>query len=59
MADYTYIGSKITDEAYKGKQCNAVRRRDGKCIRGKNGSMLVEFNGVKVNVIGRLLRRNN
>jgi hypothetical protein len=57
MADYTYIGSKITDEAYKGKPCNAVRRRDGKCIRGKNGSMLVEFDGVRVNVIGRLLRR--
>ena len=57
MADYIYIGSKITDETYKGKLCNAVKRSDGKCIIGKNGSMLVEFDNTKVNVIGRLLRK--
>lgn len=26
--------------------CRAVRRLDGKCIRGRNGNMLVEFPGV-------------
>lgn len=57
MNEYRYIGSKITDDIYRGAECNAVRRENGKCIRGKNGSMLVEFDGVKVNVIGRLLRK--
>ena len=33
-------------------------RPDGKCIRGKNGNMLVEFEtGEKVVVLGRLLRK--
>lgn len=54
---YKYLGDRFTDEKYKGANCSAVRRPDGKCIRGKNGSMLVEFNGVKVNVIARLLRK--
>jgi hypothetical protein len=36
----------------------AVRRADGKCIRGKNGSMLVQFeDGRKMVVVGRLLRK--
>jgi len=55
---YKYLGDRFTDEKYKGQLCQAVRRPDGKCIRGKNGSMLVEFaGGIKVNVIGRLLRK--
>jgi hypothetical protein len=54
---YLYIGDRQTDERWKGKPCKAVRRVDGKCIRGKNGSMLVEFGGEKVVVIARLLRK--
>ena len=54
---YTYIGDRFTDPALKNKQCKAVRRQDGKCIRGKNGNMLVEFDGVRVNVIARQLRK--
>lgn len=54
---YRYSGDRYTDPALKGQICTAVLRPDGKCIRGKNGSMLVEFEGVKVNVIGRLLRK--
>lgn len=57
MEEYKYLGDRFTDEKYRGQICNAVRRPDGKCIRGKNGSMLVEFEGVKVVVIGRLLRK--
>lgn len=57
MSDYTYLGDRFTDEGYKGKPCSAVRRPDGKCIRGKNGSMLVEFEGKPVVVVGRLLRK--
>jgi hypothetical protein len=54
---YRYLGDKYTDQKYKGSICSAVRRKDGKCIRGKNGSMLVQFEEVKVVVIGRLLRK--
>lgn len=57
MNEYIYLGDRFTVSDYKGKQCKAVRRADGKCIRGKNGSMLVNFNGVIVNVVGRLLRK--
>lgn len=54
---YKYLGDRLTDLLMKGKSCTAVRRKDGKCIRGKNGNMLVEFNGRKVVVLGRLLRK--
>ena len=38
--------------------CRAGRRSDGKCIRGRNGNMLVEFDGVgKCVILGRLLRK--
>lgn len=57
MSEYTYIGDRHTDKQYKGQQCKAVRRTDGKCIRGRNGNMLVEFNGLQVVVIARLLRK--
>lgn len=57
MPDYKYIGDKITGPKFKGQPCSAVRRPDGKCIRGKNGNMLVEFEGRKVVVIARLLRK--
>ncbi|WP_234733618.1 hypothetical protein [Tellurirhabdus bombi] len=55
---YLYLGDRLTDPALKGQRCTAVRRADGKCIRGKNGSMLVRFeSGRVVAVIGRLLRK--
>jgi hypothetical protein len=57
MSDYRYIGDRNTDPALKGKECSAVRRPDGKCIRGRNGSMLVEFEGQKMVIVGRLLRK--
>ena len=55
---YTYLGDRFTDPFYKGKLCTAVLRADGKCIRGKNGSMLVQFeNGALHIITGRLLRK--
>nr|WP_293836849.1 hypothetical protein [uncultured Arsenicibacter sp.] len=55
---YTYIGDRMTDPALRGAVCIAVLRPDGKCIRGVNGSMLVEFqSGRQAVVIGRLLRK--
>lgn len=54
---YIYRGDKFTDEKWKGKICQAVRRPDGKCIRGKNGNMLVSFEGVTVVILARQLRK--
>lgn len=56
---YRYLGDRLTSRDLKGKGCEAVRRPDGKCIRGRNGSMLVSFNGVQTVVIGRLLRKTS
>jgi len=57
MNEYTYIGDRSTSSVYKGRTCRAIRRNDGKCIRGKNGSMLVSFEDHKVVVLARLLRK--
>ncbi len=55
--EYTYLGDRNTNDLLKHKTCKAVRR-NGKCIRGKNGSMLVIFeNGEMHVIIGRLLRK--
>ena len=55
---YIYLGDKNTHTLLKSQLCKAVKRRDGKCKRGKNGSMLVEFqNGEQHVIIGRLLRK--
>jgi len=55
---YVYRGDRWTDQAFKGQRCEAVRRPDGKCIRGRNGSMLVCFaDGTRAVVLGRQLRR--
>ncbi|GAA4332267.1 hypothetical protein [Flaviaesturariibacter amylovorans] len=55
---YRYLGDRHTDPALKGALCTAVRRADGKCIRGRNGSMLVQLeDGRKMVVLGRLLRK--
>ena len=57
--EYMYLGDRITDSLLKGNRCKAVRRADGKCIRGVNGSMLVEFTDLQLRavVIARLLRK--
>lgn len=56
---YIYLGDRFTDPSLKGSICQASLQPNGKCIRGKNGSMLVEFNALKVVVIARLLRKLN
>lgn len=56
MTDYTYKGDRLTDERLKRQQCSAVRK-NGKCIRGRNGNMLVEFNGERHVIIARRLKK--
>lgn len=56
---YTYLADRHTADALKGMQCDPVRRSDGKCVRGRNGSMLVQDSaGGRYVVIGRRLRVN-
>ena len=55
--EYVYLGDRSTERLYKGEKCKAVRRNNGKCIRGRNGNMLVRFNEMQVVVQARLLRK--
>jgi hypothetical protein len=55
---YTYRGDRLTAPHLRGATCQAVRRPDGKCIRGRNGTMLVRFaDGTLHLVLGRQLRK--
>lgn len=57
---YVYYGDRLTHPDLKRRICTIIRDERGKCIRGRNGSMLVQFEdwprGPEV-VIGRLLRK--
>ncbi|MBB1284015.1 hypothetical protein HRH25_06485 [Flavisolibacter sp. BT320] len=56
--EYVYLGDRNTSDPLKKKGCNAVRK-NGKCIRGRNGSMLVCFeDGRQMVVVARLLRKS-
>ena len=55
---YKYLGDRLTDPRRKGARCEAVLDERGKCVRGRNGNMLVRFEcGTEVIVLGRLLRK--
>lgn len=58
MKTYIYHGDKLakSESRYAGQHCNPILRPNGKCIRGKNGNMLVIFDGVPVVVLARQLR---
>lgn len=56
--NYTYVGDRYAKTGtYTGQKCDAVRRANGKCIRGKNGNMLVDFSGKRVVVPAKHLRK--
>lgn len=53
---YTYLGDKMS--VRNGQQCDPAMK-NGKCIRGRNGNMLVIFeDGTKSVIIARRLRKN-
>lgn len=56
MSQYIYLGDRYTDPALKKQPCEAIKK-NGKCIRGRNGNMLVSFSCKPVVVIARLLRK--
>ena len=54
---YRYLGDKLTRAELKGATCEAIKI-NGRCVRGKNSTMLVQFeNGLRVTVLARLLRK--
>jgi hypothetical protein len=56
--DYLYLGDKFTLPQFRRRLCRAVRKDNGKRIRGKNANMLVQFDGgTKAVVLARLLRK--
>jgi hypothetical protein len=59
MTQYSYLGDRLCRPELKGALCEAVRNKRGKCIRGRNGSMLVRFiaTGEVTVVLGRRLRK--
>lgn len=58
MTHYIYRGDRLTDGDLRYQRCTAVRRADGKTIRGANGNMLVRFeDGRTAVVLGRQLRK--
>ena len=56
-SDYIYLGDRLTDMSLKNRECKAVRRKDGKCIRSKMSTMLVSFDGIIHNILARRLRK--
>lgn len=55
---YRYRGDRWTLNGLRGARCSAVRGADGRCIRGRNGNMLVRFeSGARAVVTGRQLRK--
>lgn len=54
---YLYRGDRYTDEKYKLQPCLPVLSSAGKCIRGRNGNMLVSFQSGSCIVLARQLRR--
>lgn len=54
---YIYRGDRLTDRIYKMQPCNPILNAKGKCIRGKNGNMLVQFDSSNCVVLARQLRR--
>lgn len=58
---YTFIGNKITDDSYRGMQCDPVRRPDGKCIVNIKmaSALVVDGRGDRHVVPRRFLRLNS
>lgn len=57
MTTYTYIGDKHTDPALLATTFTAIRRANGKCIRGKSNMLVQGSDGRAYVVLGRLLRK--
>ncbi|AYA36997.1 hypothetical protein D3Y59_07970 [Hymenobacter oligotrophus] len=60
LTTYRYLGDRLArlmGSALVGQLCQPVLDGRGKCLRGRNGSMLVRFAGGPAVVLGRQLRK--
>lgn len=58
IPEYIYLGDKFTAPELKNTPCRAIRNNRGKCIRGRNANMLVEFNnGIQAVILARRLKK--
>ena len=58
LPTYLYRGDRLTSPELRHQLCQAVRRADGRCIRGLNANMLVRFTTGAVHVVlARQLRK--
>ncbi|UYZ60933.1 hypothetical protein [Hymenobacter latericus] len=60
LTTYRYLGdrlSRLMGSGLVGELCYPVLDARGKCIRGRNGSMLVRFASGPAVVLGRQLRK--
>lgn len=55
--NYIYRGDRQTAPELRGMLCWAVRRADGKCIRGGSKMLVEDANGRRFVVIGSQLRK--
>lgn len=57
MTTYRYLGDRLTDSTLKGARVHAVRRANGKCVRGRGSMLVITDDGRRIVVIARLLRK--
>lgn len=57
MTVYTYRGDKHTDPALRAMTFTAIRRANGKCIRGGSNMLVMGSDGRRYVVLGRQLRK--
>ncbi|MBE7177235.1 MAG: hypothetical protein INR69_12565 [Mucilaginibacter polytrichastri] len=55
---YRYTGDRQTEDRFKNALCTAVMNNKYRCIRGRNGNMLVRFDSGRIVVVpARRLRK--
>jgi hypothetical protein len=53
---YVYLGDRMTADRWRGRECDPVRRADGRCIARRGSALVVFDDGSKIVVNRRRLR---
>lgn len=58
LATHRYLGDRFTPPELRGRLCMLPRRPNGRCYRGRNGNIEVQWSdGTRDVVVGRRLRK--
>lgn len=57
--EYKYLVDKMTRQNLKGAFCMAIRKMDGKCIRGKNSNWRKNNEGIFDEIVKKLVQEPN